>query len=148
MTTTRDDLHARIDHLPDEQLDHAATLLDALVDPAEPLPPGHAATVDDAIKSAFASRAAQHARAQQASHDTGGTPLPLALEALGDYVGARPGLISDLLAQTTDAEADPVGTALVDDQQRQLAGYTKRAWRALTPEQKAAAVAAGAKRWR
>ena len=50
MTTTRDELHARIDHLPDEQLDHAATLLDALADAAEPLPPGHAATTDDVAK--------------------------------------------------------------------------------------------------
>ena len=148
MTTTRNELHARIDHLPDEQLDHAATLLDALADAAEPLPPGHAATTDDVGKSLFAHRAAQRAHAQQAAHDTTSTPLPLALEALGDYVGARPGLTSDLLAGLPDAEADPVGAALVDDQQRQLAGYTKRDWRALTPEQKAAAVAAGAKRWR
>jgi hypothetical protein len=147
MTTSRDDLHARIDHLPDEHLDHAATLLDALADAAEPLPPGHPVTADDVVKSLFASRAAQQALAQQASHDTGSTPLPLALEALGDYVGARPGLISDLFAQTPDAKADPVGAALVDDQQRQFAGYTKRDWRALTPEQKAAAVSAGAKRW-
>jgi hypothetical protein len=148
MTTTRDDLHTRIDHLPDEQLDHAAALLDALADAAETLPPGHAATEDDVVKSLFAYRAAQRAHAQQAPHDTTSTPLPLALEALGDYVGARPGLTSDLLAGPPDAEADPVGAALVDDQQRQLAGYTKRDWRALKPEQKAAAVAAGAKRWR
>src|SRR5206468_2738068 len=94
MTTTRDDLHARIDHLPDEQLDHAAALLDALADAAEP--PGRAATADDAVKSLFPHQA----RAQQAAHDTASTPLPLALEALGDYVGARPGLTRDLLAQT------------------------------------------------
>jgi len=47
-----------------------------------------------------------------------------------------------------DAETDPVGAALVDDEQRQLAGYTRRDWRALTLEQKAAAVAANTRRWR
>jgi hypothetical protein len=148
MTTTRDDLHARIDHLPDEQLDHAAALLDELADAGEPLPPGHAAKADDAVKSLFAHRAAQQARALHVANNTESTPLPLALEALGDYVGARPGLTSDLLAHEPDAETDPVGAALVDDQQRQLAGYTRRDWRALTLEQKAAAVAANTKRWR
>jgi len=148
MTTTRDDLHARVDHLPDEQLDHAAALLDALADTAEPLPPGHAATADDAVKSLFAHRAAQRALAQQVANNTESTPLPLALEALGHYVGARPGLTSDLLAHEPDAETDPVAAALVDGQQRQLAGYTRRDWRALTRQQKAAAVAAATKRWR
>jgi hypothetical protein len=148
MTTTRDDLHARIDHLPDEQLDHAAALLDTLADAAEPRPPGHAGKADDAVKSLFAHRAAQQARAQEVANNTESTPLPLALEALGDYVGARPGLTSDLLAHKSYAETDPVGAALVDDQQRQLAGYTRRDWRALTLEQKVAAVVAGTKRWR
>jgi hypothetical protein len=143
MTTIRDDLHARIDHLSDEQLDHAATLLDAVANAAEPLPPGHVAKADDVVKSLFAHRAAQ-----QVANTTESTPLPLALEAPGDYVGARLGLTSDLLAHEPDAETDPVGAALVDDQQRQLAGYTRRDWRALTLEQKAAAVAAGTKRWR
>jgi hypothetical protein len=136
MTTTRDDLHARIDQLPVEQLDQAAALLDALADAAEPLPPGYAETADDVVKCSLIGPP-QQARAQQAAHDTGNTPLPLALEAQGDCVGARPGLTSDLLGQTPDAGADPVGAALVDDQQRQLACYTKRDWRALTPEQKA-----------
>jgi hypothetical protein len=53
-----------------------------------------------------------------------------------------------LLAHEPDAETDPVAAALVDDQQRQLAGYTRRDWRALTRQQKAAAVAAATKRWR
>jgi hypothetical protein len=53
-----------------------------------------------------------------------------------------------LLAHKSYAETDPVGAALVDDQQRQLAGYTRRDWRALTLEQKVAAVVAGTKRWR
>jgi hypothetical protein len=148
MTNTRDDLHARIDHLPDEQLDRVAALLDALPDTAVPPRPEHGATGDNMVQSRFAHRAAQDARAQQAADDTKRTPLPLALEALGDYVGARPGLTSDLLAQMPEADADPVGAALVDDQQRELAGFTRRDWLALTPEQKAAAVAAGAGRWR
>jgi hypothetical protein len=70
MTTTRDDLHARIDHLPDEQLDHAAALLDTLADAAEPRPPGHAGKADDAVKSLFAHRAAQQARAQEVANNT------------------------------------------------------------------------------
>jgi hypothetical protein len=53
-----------------------------------------------------------------------------------------------LFAHEPDAETDPVAAALVDDQQREFAGYTRRDWRALTLEQKAAAVGAGTKRWR
>jgi len=93
MTTTRDDLHARIDHLPDEQLDHAAALLDELAGAVEALPPGHAANAEEAVESLFAHRAAQ-----EIPNNTASTPLPLALEALGDYVGARPGLTGELLA--------------------------------------------------
>ncbi|SRR6266542_3089011 len=71
-----------------------------------------------------------------------------ALEALGSYVGARPGLTSELVAHPPDPDADPFGAALVDDQQREIAGLGKREWRGLDAKQKAAAVAAGAARWR
>jgi hypothetical protein len=143
MSTTRDDLHARIDQLSDAEVEQLATVLDAL-EPAEPLPPG--ATLDDITSVLRAYAVRQQRRAPSAANDTTGTPL--ALEALGDYVGARPGLVSDLLDHPPDPKTDPVGAALVDDHQRQVAGYGKRQWRGLTPEQKAAAAAAGAEHWR
>ena len=117
----------------------------------EPLPPGRGGTWGELVDLLRAHRTppdASDARAQQSAHDTPSTPLPLALEALGDYVGARPGLASDLVAHPPDPDADPVGAALVDDQRRQLAGYGRREWRALDAAQKAAAVAAGAAKWR
>lgn len=137
--TTRDELHARIDHLSDEQVAELAALLDAV----GALPPDQRAE-----RARQTEQAEAQARAQVSASATSGTPLPSALEALGDYVGAWPGFISDLINNPPDPEGDPVGAALVDDQRRELAGLGKREWRALSPEQKAAAVAANAARWR
>jgi hypothetical protein len=147
--TTRDELKRRIDDLSDAQAAEVDALLDAMGAPRadEPLPPGGRELSVDTVQRRYAEQAAANARAQAAAGDTSGTPLT-ALEALGDYVGARPGLISDLLDNPPDLQADPVGAALVDDHRRQIAGLTSREWDALLPEQKTDAVAAGADRWR
>ena len=66
---------------------------------------------------------------------------PSALDYLGDYVGAAPGAIGEILDERTTPE-DDFGAGLVDDYKRQLVGRGKREWRLLNPEQKAAALEA------
>jgi hypothetical protein len=66
---------------------------------------------------------------------------PSALEYLGDYVGAVPGAIAEILDESVPAQ-DELSAALVDDYMRQLSGLGKREWRGLDAEHKAAAVAA------
>lgn len=142
MSTTRQELHDRITALPDDRLDEAARLLDQVAErptaaDSDALPPGQTLSGDDVAVYARQAHLAAHARL-----------AATALDALGDYVDARPGLMRDLLNHPPDAATDPVGAALVDDQRRELAGLAKRVWRALSPEQKTAAVDANAERWR
>jgi hypothetical protein len=146
--TIRDELHSRINRLSDEQLAEAAALLERLSSADEPLPSERAGSWVELADVLRAHGSTLDRRAVEVAHDTPGTPLPLAMEALNDYIGARPGLVADLLDNPPDAEADPIGAALVDDQRRQIAGSTKREWCDLTSQQKAEAVAAGARRWR
>jgi hypothetical protein len=148
MTTTRDDLHARIDQLSDEQLAQAAALLDALTAAGEPLPPGRRGMWAELVALMRAERPGLREPAQQHAHEAATNPPPMALEALGDYVGARPGLTDNLLANAPHPDADPTEAELVDDQRRQLAGLGKRESRILDERQREEAVAAGAARWR
>src|SRR5579859_464298 len=66
---------------------------------------------------------------------------PSALDYLGDYVGALPGAIAEVLDESV-RPGDEFTAALVDDYQRQLAGLGKREWRKLDADQKSAALAA------
>jgi hypothetical protein len=66
---------------------------------------------------------------------------PSALDYLGDYVGAAPGAISEILDEPAPPE-DDLGAMLLDDYKRQLAGRGKREWQSLNAAQKAAALAA------
>jgi hypothetical protein len=66
---------------------------------------------------------------------------PSALDYFGDYVGAAPGTISEILDEPAPPE-DDFGAALLDDYKRQLAGRGKREWRLLNAAQKVAALAA------
>jgi len=78
MTTTRDDLHRRINDLPDDRLAQVAALLDALDVPSEPVPPtGTLGELVDFLRAHRDVFDARYARALQAAHDEASTPLPL-----------------------------------------------------------------------
>ncbi len=66
---------------------------------------------------------------------------PSALDYLGDYVGAVPGAIAEILDERVPPK-DDFTAALLDDYMRQLAGRGKREWRLLDATHKADAVAA------
>jgi hypothetical protein len=66
---------------------------------------------------------------------------PSALDYLGDYVGAAPGAIAEILDERVPPK-DDFTAALLDDYTRQLAGRSKREWRLLDPAGRAAALAA------
>ena len=70
---------------------------------------------------------------------------PSALDYLGDYVGAAPGVLAEILDKSEPPE-DEVTAALLDDYRRQLAGFGKREWHRLRSDQKSAAVAAARSR--
>jgi uncharacterized protein (DUF433 family) len=71
MTTTRDDLHKRIDQLKGPQLEQAAAALD------EALPPGRGTTSDDVVARTRRHAAQRNPRALGAAHDQTRPPLPL-----------------------------------------------------------------------
>jgi hypothetical protein len=66
---------------------------------------------------------------------------PSALDYLGDYVGAVPGAIAEILDERVPPK-DDFTAALLDDYKRQLAGRGKREWRLLDAARKADALAA------
>ena len=66
---------------------------------------------------------------------------PSALDYLGDYVGAVPGAIAEILDERVPPK-DDFTAALLDDYMRQQAGRGKREWRLLDEAHKAAAFAA------
>jgi len=84
MTTTRDDLHARIDQLSDDRLEVVAALLDLaeqrLLD-AKMAPPGLGGTWGELVDFLHAHHAvldADYSRALEAAHEAVNTPVPLA----------------------------------------------------------------------
>jgi len=66
---------------------------------------------------------------------------PSALDYLGDYVGAVPGALAEILDERVPPK-DDFTAALLDDYMRQLAGRGKREWRLLDAAHKADALAA------
>jgi len=66
---------------------------------------------------------------------------PSALDYLGDYVGAVPGAIAEILDERVPPK-DDLTAALLDDYMRQRAGRGKREWRLLDEAHKAEALAA------
>ena len=70
---------------------------------------------------------------------------PSALDYLGDYVGAVPGALAEILDERVPPK-DDFTAALLDDYLRQLAGRRKREWRLLDAAHKADALAAARSR--